>query len=837
VTKRLTGVVALVAVAMLAAGCAAGQAFRQGNAAMGGGNLDLAVTYYRKAVQASPDNLNYKIALERAMLAASRAHIERAREFEQSDQLEAALGEYKQAAELDPSNRQAAAKIAAIERTIREQIEAARPKPPIQAMRERARQASAEPILNPASREPINIRFNNASLRDILNFIANATGINVMYDREYTDRPTTVQLDGVTLEQALNQIFATNQLSYKVLNERSILVFADTPPKHAQYDEQVVRTFYVSHADATELSQILSTIIRLPGMAVQPSIAANKTSNTITVRATNSVAQIIEKIIEQNDKPRAEVVVDVEILEVNRTRAKQFGLNLSEYALGGIFSPETSPNSATTSGGAVAGVTPSGSVGKSPPAINLNTISRGVSTTDFYLAVPTAIVRFLESDEQTKLIAKPQLRGTEGAKLTLNLGQEYPVISTSFTPVAGGGAAVNPLASYQYKSVGVNLEMTPRVTLEGDILLELTVENSAVGAGVTIQQGQTIPSFVSRKVTTRLRLRDGESNLLAGLLQENERKSLSGFPGAIHVPGLKQLFSANDQQIQQTDLIMLLTPHIVRSLEVSESDLRPIYIGSQQNLALGGPPPMIATAPETPGATGAPGATPPTPSTAAPGAPVFPAPSGLPTTGGAVAMPPPGTSPIPGTVLVQPPPRPTPTPNVTSPAPPELAQTAAPSAPAAGTQAAAAPEAPTTTPGIGSAQVLISPPAGAFRVGGGPYTVPLSIVDVSRLSNITLTMTYDPSLLRVRSVQEGSFMRQGSAAASFTQQAAAGRIDITVTRTSDAVGASGTGLLAAVLFDAIAPGSATLSLNGAATGPGGTAMGLQFRPVTVTVQP
>jgi general secretion pathway protein D len=171
-----------------------------------------------------------------------------------------------------------------------------------------------------------------------MNAIGAAHGISVSFDREFADRATTVNLDGVTLEQALNQIMTTNQLSYKVVGEKSIFVFQDTPPKHAQYDEQVIRTFYLSHADATEVQQILSTIIRLPGIAVQPAITGNKTSNTITVRGTTAVVGILEKIIEQNDKPRAEVVIDVEILEVDRSRTKTYGLNLSEYAVGGIFS-------------------------------------------------------------------------------------------------------------------------------------------------------------------------------------------------------------------------------------------------------------------------------------------------------------------------------------------------------------------------------------------------------------------------------------------------------------------------------------------------------------------
>ena len=198
--------------------------------------------------------------------------------------------------------------------------------------------------------------------------------------------------------------------------------------KHAQYDEQVIQTFYVSNADVTELTQLLSSLIRLPTLPVQPAIQFNKTANTITVRATASIVQILEKIIEQNDKPRAEIMVDIEILEVDRSRAKQYGLNLSEYALGGIFSPEVSPSAHARSraepttpgtghdhdrhGGKS---TPPSGV-QSPPPFNLNTISRGVTTADFYLAVPTAIVRFLESDTQTKLVAKPQLRGAEGTK-------------------------------------------------------------------------------------------------------------------------------------------------------------------------------------------------------------------------------------------------------------------------------------------------------------------------------------------------------------------------------------------------------------------------------------
>jgi general secretion pathway protein D len=555
---------------------------------------------------------------------------------------------------------------------------------------------------------------------------------------------------------------------------------------------------------------------------------------------------ILERMISQNDKPRAEIVVDISILEVDRSRAKSYGLNLSQYAIGGIFSPEVSPvGGGTTAGngpgtgtgtGTGAGVT----IGRStppdqvvsPPPFNLNTISRGVSTADFYLAVPTAIVRFLESDTHTKIMAKPQLRGAEGAKLSYSVGTQVPIVSTTYTPIATGGAGVNPLSSYTYKNTGVNIEMTPRVTLDGDIVLDLMIDDSAVGPDKAVA-GTTVPQFINRTVTTRLRLRDGEPNLLAGLVQQNDTNGIQGFPGAIHVPGFKQLLSGNTTSTDQTEIIMLLTPHIVRTTELTESDLRPVYIGSQQNLGVGGPPPLIAP-------TAEPAATPGT-GTAAPNAPtpILPAP------GGAQVTAPPGSSPVPGTVVapVNPPAAPTPAP--AAPAQPAPQPQAAPppatqAQPQASPSNAAAPaaEPPITTTGVGSAQVTISPPTQGFRVGGGPYTVPLLILDASRISTVTLTLTFDPTKLRVRSIQEGSFMRSGGASVRFIQAVtpASGRIDITITRAVDDTGASGTGLLAAVLFDAIDAGQVPLTLSGAATGPGGTPMGLQFRPITVTIQ-
>src|SRR5918992_1623900 len=343
-----TRLVVLILIAVMTAACGAGRSFGRGDSAARRGNWDEAVEHYRRAVQQNPNRTDYKIALERASINASHVHLDQARILEARGMIEDALREYRRAGEFDPTNRQIAFKVQELEKQLRAALEQAQPKPDIVKMREQARRASPEPLLNPASREPLNLRFNNTSIRDILNFIGNSSGINVTFDRDFQDRSYTVQLDGVSLEQALNQILSANQLFYKVINERTIHVIPDTPPKRAQYEEQVIRTFFISHADATELAQLINTIIRVPSMAVQPMIAPNKTANTITIRATAAVASIIEKMIEANDNPRAEVVIDVQILEVNRTRAKQFGVDLSAYSVNTVFSPEVDPRLAGT---------------------------------------------------------------------------------------------------------------------------------------------------------------------------------------------------------------------------------------------------------------------------------------------------------------------------------------------------------------------------------------------------------------------------------------------------------------------------------------------------------
>ncbi len=778
----------LVATLLLCVGCAS--AARQAQRSAEAGDWDTAVQYYQRALQEDPDRPEYRIAIERAMLNASRAHISAGRAFEAAQELSAALREYRAAAEYDPSNSEVAARATALERVIRERIEASRPAAPIEAMREQARAETAPPLLDPASRDPLVFDFRDTSLRDLIDFIGDATGINVTYDEEFRDRPVTIRIDGLTLEETLDHVLSTNESFYKVLNPRTIIVVPETTQKRTQYDEQVIRTFYVSHADVAELSQLLAQIVRVPQMPVQPTVIPNTVANTITVRATTGVTAIIEQVIAANDKPAAEIIIDVMILEVNRERARRYGLNLTDYALGGVFSPEVAPPPDA--------VGPSG-VG-SPPPFNLNTISQGVSTADFYLGVPAAVVRFLETDSTTRLVAKPQLRGQEGQEMTLELGEDIPVPSTSFTPFATGGVNVNPLTSFEYRPVGVNVRMTPRVTFENEIILDLSVENSTLGANIEVA-GTSLPTFGSRSVETRLRLRDGESNLLAGLLREEDRRTLRGIPGTLRVPLLRSLFGETDDAIRQTDIVMLLTPRVVRTHELTQRDVSPIHIGTQTSFGLTGPPPLIAPQPNAG-----------VPDTAAPEPDAGPAAG---ETGREPALLAGSTAATDGAVA----------PVVPEPVvPPPTAQT--------GVRTSSA-----VSASLG-AEVHIMPPSGELRVGEGPFTVPVSLKGASQLSSITLTVHFDPAVLRVRGVQEGSFLRQGNTDVVLTQKtdSARGRVDLTATRSNDATGAAGAGLLAAVLFEAVGPGSVTLDTSGTAVTPSGAPLALRFVPAAVTVR-
>ena len=788
---------ALTLALVVMAGCATGRAVRQGQQAADKGDWDSAVAYYRDALTNDPGRIDIRIALQRATAAASAEHIARARELEAQEQWSAAAAEYRLAADLDPANVFAAAKAVAIERKLREEIEALRPPSRMDTLRDQARQVSQVPVLADP-RAPINLRFTNTAVREILTSIGLYVGVNVSFVEQPTInsqliRPYSIDLQGETLESALHQVLNANQLTFKVINPRGILVYGSDQNGRTAHEDVFVQVFYLSHVEATEMQQLLSQLIaQVPG--VRPQVVLNKNTNALTVRATLPVLQVFEQLIRANDKPKAEVLIDVEILEVDRQRVKQLGLNLSQYALGFSLSPEVAPpNTATTPN----------AFPQQPPPFNVNTVSQGVSTADFYATIPTALIRLLESDTNTKLLARPQLRGQERAALTLNLGDEIPIPTTTFAAQATGGIANQPVTSFTYRNVGVNLSITPRVSFDGEIILEIVVESSRVGPNIDVA-GTSLPSFGSRRAATTLRMRDGESNLLAGLIKEEDRAVVRGMPGLNRIPFIRSIFGGSDTTIGSSDIVMIITPRILRSQELTPADLAPMYVGTGNSFGATSQPPLITEQSLAGGAT--------------------------------TIAPPAGQAPPTGTGTTTAPP-----PAATTQAPPPAQQPPPATPPAGGRAVGIVPvqgNSPPAAPPTAPARITITPPGATLQMGGQPYNMPLTVTNASQLSSLTMTVTYNPAVLRATVVTEGTVMKTDGSPTTFVPKidVSTGRIDLAVTRPGDKVGATGNGLLASIVFEAIGPGQSQIALAGVGMNAAGQQVPLQLVPATVIVK-
>jgi general secretion pathway protein D len=774
----------------LVAACATGRAVRSGQSAANRGDWDSAVAFYRQALGTDPTRVDVKIALQRAMTAASAEHIKRARDLEAQDQLAGAIAEYRLASEMDPTNTLAVAKANELERRQRDRTEAARPPSQLDQLRAQARQSSTIPTIDPRIKIS-ELRFNNASVRDVLSNIAAFSNppINITYatgTEALTGRPYSIDVRDLSLEEALNQVLSNNQLAFKVVNPRTILVFSDTAPEHAKYDDLYSQVFYLSNVEPTDAMTIINQMTTGPGTN-RPVCAPSKSTSAITCRATGPVMGVIEKIIHANDKPKAEVLIDIEILEVDRTRVKQLGLDLTQYAFGLTFSPEVAPPNTS-------GTIP----GANPPPFNLNTISGGVSANDVYVTVPTAMVRLLESDNRTRTLAKPSVRGAEGAPITMNLGDQIPVLNSTIPSVTTGLGTTAPVVNYTYKPVGVNLTVTPRVTFDDEIILDLIVDNSGVGATINVG-GTNVQSFTGRTVHTVLRLRDGESNLLAGLLREQSATLNTGLAGLARIPILRNIFGNVNQTVESSDVVIIVTPHIVRSHELTTDDLKPMFIGTLQNLGTGTP---SLISPETP------------------------IPSGVTPPGGAASATPPGAG-APGVA------GPAGAPPAAAGAPPRVPGVV-PIEPVGGAQPPAVPPQP-------PALIALFSPGTEFQSGvSTPYTVPITVSNLPEVQTISLRVSYNATSLRAQAAVQGVFMSQGNLATTFVPRidANAGTVDLVFSRpnTTSTTAWNGSGLLGSIQFLAMSPGSAQINLSGSATGRDGQPVTVQFGSVTVVVK-
>src|SRR6266540_3338434 len=375
----------------------------------------------------------------------------------------------------------------------------------------------------------------------------------------------------------------------------------------------MLQTFYLQNAEADETLQLVKTIAGIT------KAMSNKSLGAITLVGTPDQLAWAQRIIEANDKPRGEVMIEVQILNVSRTKIKQYGLALSNYSVGAEFLPSGNP------GESAGGLT----------RVRAHLLS-SINLADFVVSVPTSIFsKFLQSESTTRILAAPKLRAAEGKKTLLNIGQEVPIPVTTFSTVNTGGSTFAPATSFTYRTVGVTLDVTPKVSASGDITLELTAEFSLLGDSTQVGNSGSLPTFLTRKVNGTIRLRDGETSLIGGLLQQNETDSLSGIFGLQSVPVLNKVFTNRERKSDETEILISLTPHIVRGPKLTEEDMVPLGVGTQEvpkvegaRPSLFGPEPPSSPAPSPrPATPTAPGAAPPAaPSTTTPtsGAPTGP---------------------------------------------------------------------------------------------------------------------------------------------------------------------------------------------------------------------
>lgn len=755
--KRLLQDALLIILASGLAACAAKSAFKRGENEAKRGNWDAAVVHYTRATRENPDAIEYRMALRRALMESSKVHLEQGRKRLAAEDLEGAIEELELATQLDPTNELAESQLAEAREELKQRQELRHEVSEFEQRRARARELLAtQPVLEPSSNAPINLKFaQDTSLKKIFEVLSKLSGVNILFDQQFRDQRVTIDLVDVTFREALDKLVLINRLFYKVVDPSTIIIIPDNAQKHRQYDDLSLKTFYVVNAEVNTVANMLRTIAGI--QRVQP----NPELKSITVRATPDQIAVAERIVELNDKSKSEIIIDIEILEVDRNKLLDYGLRLSEYEVQAAFDP--------------AGTDDAG-------RLRLNRLA-AVDTSDFLIRFPSsAFYRLFKDVAEVKLLSSPKLRASEGKPATLRIGQEVPIPVTSFVSQFGtpGGVPTTPVTSFQYRNVGINITITPKVFVDGEIELELDFELTSQLETRTIG-GIELPVFATRNVTNIVRLRDGETNLIGGLTDIVERSSVSGLPGVTDVPILNKILANNRKDSRQSDVVFSVTPHVVRAPRVSEEDLAPLPMGTEQEVKVPTLAPSIFEPPPEPERE-----------EEAPPPPVEP----------------PAAEPAPE--AAEPAERPA--------APEEQVEPAQPAQP------------------IGPISVLFSPPEVMASVG---ERVELTLIaaGADSLSSGELQISFDPAGLEVAEVQPGAFLSIDGKQVAFVPIVEPGRIRVQFARQDDALGLRGSGHLVRVVFAITEAGPPrVVSATGTLRDPGGEIIPSSFTATRIVTQ-
>ena len=533
-------------------------------------DYDEAFFQYQKAIDLDPQNPQFIIAFRRAQFLAGANHVDRGNRLQEQGRLSEALAEFEQAYAIDPASAAARQQIASTLALLEAQ------QAPPAADRQgaidadsRLEEALGPPDLMPLSQDLINLRMTNDA-KVVFETIGKLAGINVLFDPDYVANRITVELTNVVLEEALDQTALLTKTFWKVLTRNTILIVPDTTVKRREQEQQVIKTFYLSNIiTPQELTEVVTAIRTL---LETRRIQQINSMNAIIIRDTPDKVALAEKIIRDVDKAKPEIVVDVLVMEVRRDKTRDLGLFPVSGGSPGVQVPLIfSPGQA---GG-----------GDDGGSIPLNRLGR-LSTSDFSLILPGANLNALLSDSNTKILQRPQIRATDGQQATLRIGDRVPIATGSFQAGIGGGG-VSPLVNtqFQYTDVGVNLDITPKVHANREITLKVRIEISAVTSEVDIG-GIKQPVIGQRVIEHDIRLREGEANVLGGILQRQVTETVSGIPGLSQIPILRYLFSNTSTTLAEDEVLIVLRPRLVRLPEITALNRRALDVGREGNIRL-----------------------------------------------------------------------------------------------------------------------------------------------------------------------------------------------------------------------------------------------------------
>jgi general secretion pathway protein D len=541
---------ALLPLAAAAAGCASSNGMHLAHQAEQAQDYDRAVVEYTKVVRADPANRDARASLERVKQRAALDHVTRGRRMAGLERYEEAAIEYQLASELNPTDPRVDEALKDVRQKLRTKVMVTRGgKTELQTLIERTRDLPAPGLDLPDDvKLPGSLVFGNgATARAVFLALGRFANVSVIFDPGFRDQPLSIDLRNQTLSDALGALTASTRTFYRVTAPKTVTIVPDTAAKRREYEESIVRTIFISNADVKEVIDLLRVVIDIR------QISQITGTNSVSIKDTPERVAAAVKLINAIDKARPEVIIDVELLEVDRTKLQEYGLQIASPGSPGI----------------------SGSADINRDNFTLANLKNLTAADVFLSGIPGIYYRLLKNDTATRALANPQLRTAEGIPATARFGERVPVPITTFAPIAAGGVNTQPIVSYAYENIGVNIDITPRTHHDDEVSLALKVSLSNIsGTGYA-----GLPTFGNREISTTIRLKDGETNMLAGLIRDDERTVLSGVPGLSDLPLIGRLFANNHKEAQETDIVLTLTPHIIRVLDLTEADLRPFRLG------------------------------------------------------------------------------------------------------------------------------------------------------------------------------------------------------------------------------------------------------------------